>query len=410
MPDTWKAEVNVGSVSAGGLNSEYKLTASDFGSSLFPIIVILIGDDGMGGFETHQIMGIQVGGSEVPAIADLVSAGSGPFATGGVLSIEKDEGAGTITFSGPLGSGVWTPVSMPAGELAPLALSVHFTPPVAGAQTRTITFHDFYGRKNGTLIRGAPLSSTDRGAWLSTADPLTPWDQESPSPHVSYTSGDTGSEIGINVLFDSGATPFNAQGGAGREWDLSVYLSAQTGTLLDMARSKEHGILWADYVLGATPSVVNWRRSYNKGIDWETGTVYSTGGTNNNSLSLAWDGRRLIGVWYTGAAILQSVSLDLGTTWETPVTLSITGTNPRHLIDDAHGTSFYFYISSNDLYVRRSSTLGNDFWDGGVLVASGIGAQTVAAQIAADHSIVVGYLVSGAWTQKRSRDQGTSWN
>src|SRR5207253_2287168 len=128
-----------------------------------------------------------------------------------------------------------------------------------------------------------------------------------------------------------------------------------------------------------------------------------------NSPTLTWGNSGLYLCWHNGNNIVESKSLDGGASWEMPVTLPFTGTNPRRLSDKNGGGSFYFFINnSGDAQVAISYDGGISFY-GPFPIVTNIGAQQLDAEWAPDSSIVFSYSDAGIWKQLRSRDLGRTW-
>jgi hypothetical protein len=440
VADVWKAEVTVSAVTYTGPTTSFTVPLGDtvIAAYLFwaldpdgnapGIQIDLFIEGGTGNLkcrETHGFAALAAAPIHITGdSATYTSAGSGLFTGGGTLSVTKDDTTSTYTWSGPSGSDSLNYSYLGGvtdGELSPDICDMHSGTASTGVFPATtvhqtivdVPWHDFWGSKNGVHIKGANLGSTDRGSWISTfPEPLNPW-AVSRSGNVTVTSPDTGTEVVGHIQSDPASGPL-ADGSAlmFREWDQSVYLTtAGGGAAIDMTTAPEHGAIWAAFVYGASADTLRWRRSFDKGVTWAEGTLYTAGGTSNSSPNIAWQAGKLWAVWHNGTDILQSFSRDLGTTWSTPLALSITGTNPRLIVDAKHGTSFYFYIDGTDLKLVRSGNFGADMIDATpISVTAGIGAQTVAAQLASDGSLVVAYIISGTWTQKRSRDYGLTWS
>lgn len=430
MADIWQAEVTVAAVTYSGPTSgllpggapliAYAFSAVD-GSGFQPVIRVQLEQNGTD-FRVRELHGLAIGGNPlaVSASATFTSAVGvlTAFTSGGLLKIVKDETAGEFQYTGLLGTSSLTFASLGGiadGEMSPdlIALASEtistgtLFAPVSNATTLTVPFDNFWGSKNGVHIKGADLGSSDRGTWITFAGPPSPW--EVVNTNATLTEPSTATDIVGQI--DCPASP-SAIARMVRHWDQTVYLIAAGGTgLLDMTHAREHGSHWAVTVYGTAPETVKVRRTFDKGNSWLEQTLYTAGGTTNKSVSITWYHGRLLTVWQLGTDIVQSVSSDWGNTWGSPVTLSLSGTNPRHIMDPSGGMGYYFYCVGSDLKLSRSGNYGASFLDASpILVASAIGAQTVAAQFGPDGSLIVGYIIAGVWTQVRSTDMGASWS
>jgi hypothetical protein len=429
VSDTWQCEVTVAALTytgptsgllPGSVGISYTFSAID-ASGFQPVIHVTLEQTGTD-LRVREFHGLVIGGNPFSVTAHAsFNSGVGvltAFTSGGLLKIVKDEAAAEFQYTGFLGTSTLTFAtlgSIPDGEMSPDMIGLRsetvFTgtlfAPVANGTTLAVPFDNFWGSKNGTHIKGADLGTTDRGTWLAFAGPPAPW--EVVNTNATLTEPSTATDIVGQIV--SPATP-TANARMVRHWDQTAYLIAAGGTgLLDMTHAREHGAHWAIIVYPTAPDVVRNRRTFDKGNSWLEQDLFSAGGTTNRSVSITWYYGRLVSVWQRDGDIVQSVSSDAGASWGSPVVVIASGTNPRHIVDPAHGIGFFFYCVGNDLLLKRSADYGASFIEGSpISVATGIGAQTVAAQFGPDGSLIVGYVVAGAWTQVRSTDYGVSWS
>ena len=344
------------------------------------------------------------------------------------LRIERDDTAGTYTAFGLMGTSSF---SFAAGDNAkqmcgyqigaltgPYVYGGSLVGPVPANIVRThfvADFSSFYTYKNDLVhpYRGASLAVAARGHWVNGTSPYEPWRVYNIGTNdFSIPAIETSTALEANIDSGIDSSTHDAGGDVGREdltWDLNFFFPV-AGTKIDLTHSWEHGAHWRAYAIASAPAVLNWQRSHDKGHSW-TGDVIDAGGGDVDSPSINWTFGKLVAVWYRGAAIVQSISSDLGQTWGTPVALSISGSNPRHLVDPHNGFSWYFFFDDNKLKLLRSGNLGTQFVEATPIVAiDPMDQQTVAAQLALDGSLLVTYFSAGAVAQIRSTDLGRTWS
>lgn len=443
MADTYVAEVTVGPLTYTGPTSDvsaffspgplrYSFECEDFGffnpTVNRPGIALELRGLPDGTWETREYHGWTLLGSQIATLHVLntyTSPGTGAFTGGGTLRITKDETLLTYTFQGILGTsthpftdftGLGPGFVEPApGELAPDTLTL-VSQTVAlqstGVQqpvTLLGTWRDFFGSKNGTHIKGATLASDGRGSWKATSDVLTPW-AVTRIGNVAVTAPDTGAAIALQIA----GTVVSGVGGAGtgfRQWDQTIYIGDSTADVpaIDMTIARDHGAIFAALVYPAANTILKKRSTYDYGATWsETDVV--TGAAKISSPSISWWGNQLRIVYQEGTAVRQITSTTLAADWNTPMTLAVTGSNPRHVVDVNHGIFYYFLIAEGNLVMYRSGDYGQTFFGSPVTVVTGITTQTVGAVVAIDGSILVTYLSGTDILQVRSNDMGSSWS
>jgi hypothetical protein len=345
------------------------------------------------------------------------------FFNGGDIVITKDFAGNLLSATTPIGtisaslSDISANIGQDYNNNQPLRLQGYglhstsptptFTNPIFAAD-RTADFHDLIGQKNAVTYQQVPLSAANPGAFYP--DHLERFDLVGGTDTLGETQWWTIVQLTSEYQLKWAVTLLNNPQSA------NVYfyrrsLTVPVTSAADMSRSPEHGSLYASVVYQADASKVKLRTTYDSGNTWVETNVFSDAATTNSNPAIAWCGDRILVVWQKSGTLVQSTSFDLGASWGTPVPLGISGSNARLLVDPHHRIAYYFYIdASSNLQVRRSATYGADFIDAAHLVVSGITAQTIAADFAADGSIIIGYISSGAWTQKRSYDGGLSWS
>lgn len=371
--------------------------------------------------EFHAYFNVTFNGD--PALGTFVSGGSSivqadgnngaAIAAGFTMAIEKDEALDQLRFVTPLGTLTKTLSSFGSLDASPLrmdSMAHQFIRSNTGADgSSQWDWFNFYSKNAGVNFRGAALSAVKPGVWSGLTD-VTFGSPVGPIANSANSQETTRYRTRMTYAAADGA-----RSGGSRQWRLwtggdTVDAGPSTASLLDMTRAPEHGTLWAAVTYQADLGVVNVRRSFDSAETWTDATAYSAGGTSNNSLSVNWHAGRVWLTWYDGSSILQSSSFDLGVSWGTPVTLAITGTNPRHLVSP-QGLSWYFVVDGGNLVVYRSGDFGQTFLDGSpILVVAGVETQTVSAEIMPNGALVVGYIAASAWTQVTSLDWGRSFS
>lgn len=275
-----------------------------------------------------------------------------------------------------------------------------------------VAFSNFYTYKNDLThpYRGASLAAGQRGHWLGGTAPYTPWTLAGGSftSGVTATNPDTASRIVAGIITGAVLTDINDLDEY-RIWDAAFFFPV-AGKTLDLIHAREHGAHWLAAVDPANTARLLWQRTHDYAHSWATGTIYSGGG-DKDSPSINWTFGKLVATWYDGSSILQAFSFDLGATWGAPMSLSLSGSNPCHLVDPASGFSWYFYFDSDKLKLKRSGNFGAQFIEGTpITVIDPMDQQTVTAQLALDGSLIVVYIDGGSIKQIRSFDLGLSWS
>ncbi len=331
------------------------------------------------------------------------------FLAGGTLAIEKDYDSSTITFITPAGNMVVpldTVAAVGVGALSDNEFDSGFWHSLYwnGIDTpvsESALWTDFKVLSAGTPIDGAAMTHADPGYW--GIPPVAAFTQ--------IAAADLQDTLGYHSEF-SWAEPTNpesAKAAEYRQWRFNT-----RGTGLSSARVPEHGAILTAYAGPADLTTVNVTTTFDNGRTNPVFPVVGAGaGAAVQGVSVAWCGQRayiVYGDLLTG--LMQTSSFDFGQTWSTPVSLSITGTNPTLLVDPFHGIQFYFYIdASGNLQLVRSADYGQTFIDATPhLVAASITPQTIAAEFTSDGNLLVGFIASGAWTQLRSLDYGLTFS
>jgi hypothetical protein len=360
-----------------------------------------------------------------------LSDGGASFFAGGTIALEKDFDNNLLNFVTPAGTivvpldtvpGVGFTTNKPLSKNSLQSGLFH-----SGARyndtltwSETTNWRDFWIKSGGVKVTGSPMTAADPGSWdpavtnnriilFPLGYPETIYGQTTDLPGI-YTQNTL--TFQSEFLYIPNPTSFYYGGQQDyRRWKFPTHPGAPGAVAVTL---REHGPIFASYISsgGSSLDTVSLRRTFDNSVTWVTADIAISGSGTNDSPNLAWNGQRLDAVWHNSVSgILQSSSTDLGATWSNPLSISITGTSPKFLVDSNHGIQYYFYQDASfNLQLVRSADYGSTFIDSTpLLVASAIGAQTVAGEFASDGSLLVGYTISGVWTQVRSRDGGLSW-
>ena len=367
-------------------------------------------------FQIRHLLGNDPTLGSFPAGTTEISAGAGDngaaFLNGGTLAIEKDTDADELRFITPVGTITRTLTEFGMNDLSPLrvhAMGHHVVRLVTTVDVNyELDWTNFYSSEDGTPFRGAAMTAAAPGIWgdfVTVVNAGTPMD---------FAEAQQATEYHTQIDYDHpGDSPRATMTRRYRVWLGGDTVDAAPGAAdsLDAARAEEHGIVFAIYVLTNDAEQVKFRRTHDRGESWEEATVYSVGGTSNTAPTIEWLDGRLYAVWHNGTDILQSISLDLGKSWSTAMSIGITGTNPRLLIQEEHGLQYYFYIDSGALKLLRSGNFAAEYIDASpITVVASLDDQTVAAEIGPDGGVIVGYIASNSWQQVRSSDLGRTWS
>jgi hypothetical protein len=331
------------------------------------------------------------------------------YKAGGTLAIEKEVDADELRFVTPLGTVTHALSSFETPDDSRLrvdSMAHQFVRPnlLSASGSEEAKWFDFFSKEDGTPFRGTAMSSTDPGSWTGWNDVTFGF----PTGAIA-TKNDGQEATRYRTHFEYTGGSHSSGSREYRNWTGGDSLNASADSLIDMIHAGEHGAHALIYVPTTDRTQLLWQRTHDKLVTAPySGAVY-TGGTNA-SPSIVWAFGKFYVAWETGGSILLSVSSDLATTWTgAPMTIA-TGTNPKLLTDPQSGFSWLFYCSGSDLYLIRSGNFFTDLVDGSpILVASGVGAQTVAAQQGLDEGLVVAYQSSGSVISLRSSDMGRTW-
>lgn len=346
------------------------------------------------------------------AVYEIVVNDSGAgWLAGGTLAIEKDYDANVVRFITPAGT-----MTVPLDTVAPATVGpISNSPGQSGfwhtlywggldpsiSVSESALWTDFWFSSNSVHVDGAAMTAADPGFW---EPPIALWDQP-PASDAQHT-------LGYLAQFTYSPPPTvhdNGHFSEYREWGFST-----RGAGIASVRLPEHGTIMTAYAGPADLTAINVTVTFDNGRTNPAFPVVAGGtGAMPRGVSIAWSGQRAYVVYGDAATgLMQTESFDFGQTWSTPVSFSITGTNPTTLVDPFHGIQFYFYIDvSGNLQLVRSADHGQTFIDAApLLVAAAIGPQNVGAQFTSDGNLLVNYLSGGALAQLRSLDYGLTWS
>lgn len=352
----------------------------------------------------------------------VLNDGGAAFFNGGTLSITKDFDNNHIIFScqggaftSPYiwdGNGSHPGLAVSAGPdlLLPspgLSGIYHQLAWTHNAPTESIAtaWKNFEFSKAGTQYFGCAMSSTDPGIWqtinVGFEDDVIPnSDTQLPTKYLTkWQATQPGSD-------DEEVFP--------KAQEARLFLSDTHGYGLASAMAPEHGTIFLAYAGPADLTEVRTNRTFDNGRSAQVATILAPGTNPVAGVGCAYGNGRLYVVWYDvlSLTLFQSISIDLGITWSTPMALSFTGSNPVILLDPNHGIIFYFYqdLPTGNIYLQRSGDAGATMIDTTPhTVLTGISPQTIAAEFGSDGTVVVAYVAAGVITQKRSRDYGLTW-
>jgi len=458
MANIWKAQVTVASVGIGGTLADGVTTNPNEGSYLFGVLddigigyaieARLIVDPGTLFYDSvyYACVSNFAGGSlnsqandwwgEPPLwfyILSPLGGGGTPqnitaadngaaWLAGGTLSITKDFALNLITFTTPLGSMTIplstftsTQVGPPSPDDGPFVATWmgHGLAVIGGTLPAydTERWGDFFTYRNGVLqpAFSTALSLADPGSWVPG------WDQfefKYPSSVGFFGTHPTNDfQDSASYKTECIETTFPLQGNGMTE--SRQFLGPTTAACVgpDLAAMNVHAALLGTWAVPPAHTTLTGRRSHDGGHTWFE-TIAATGDTYSSpSIQILEDTAIILYEDQTTAAILQTVSRDLGITWSTPVPVSIMGACPR-LVISPDGIMFYFCINASaQIVLQRSMDGGATLFDASPLVvATMVPMQAFGATLMVDGGLRVSYADAGNnWKTRVSRDYGLSW-
>lgn len=434
MADLWRAEVNVPEVilvlpnpATGGAAltalASYEFTAVDTAGRTYNIFVQA---------EHHSYSGGTLFEYRTRVVTEVVSAGptihfsqtnfsadgasSAAYTGGGVLAIEKDGNADEVRFTTPLGTVTAVPSSWGGNDntqMRPSTIRLRegLRVPQLSVHQNTVKWNNFWAAQNGVRYLGAAMSDDQPGTFsgfAGTAGTGTPGavpHQTSFVQEVTRFKSEISASLGpvyTNVIEDYT-----------NSWAGGDTIPLMTLPAIELARSDEHGIIWAAYTTSAHRERLSYRRSHDGGATWTEGVIDERAGQVVRNPNLYWSGSDLVAVWTDGGVPWQARSRSLGEHWdlEIPAGIPLLTESPRLRVvfDRHHGVAYYFAINFfGELSLVRSFDLGDTFTDE-ILISVSIDDAIIDAVITQDSRIHVRYKVTGAYETATSSNWGQDW-
>jgi hypothetical protein len=350
----------------------------------------------------------------------LTDPGTGVYEGGGLLAIEKDGDEDEVRFTTPLGTVTAIPSTWSGNDnaqMVPATLGnrlVVRSPELSGEDSQnTVDWNNFWGSQNGTRYMGAPRSADQPGTWTGWA--IVPGLGAVPPFHdTSFVQQETSfrSEQSHNEgdAFAQSLEIYEDQ------WAAGTTLPLMNVPAIEMARSDEHGLIWAVFTTSAHRETLYWRRSHDGGATWTEGTVSEIDGQVIRNPQIYWFSPRLVALWTDGSVVYQSFSRSLGEHWDaaTPIgfTLGTLANNPRLRVvcDRRHGIAYHFArTDAGVLLLKPSFDLGDTFGDE-ITVHASIDDAILDAVITQDSRIHVRFKTGGGYETWTSSSWGQYWD
>lgn len=350
----------------------------------------------------------------------VTAPGRGSYLSTGILAIEKDFGGGTLTIAGPMGSVL---INLAALDAAIAGSPFGSGLPAASNDTALMPLALYHGHQlQDPTVSGSEISKwynlaikengvTQSFVAMSAANPLM-FAPSQPDPLVGPVTENNGQETSryrTETDYTGGSFGFPV---AGYYYDPITNQFGVAGAGLDSWKAPEHGfylVVWCQQTGG-----LHFLWSDTFGHTYHELPIGAVGGATCTSPTVQWLAGKTVVVYYAGGQIQQTSSMDLGLTWRTPVPVSITGTNPRLVIDPVSGVYFYFYCDGGNLNVRRSMDGGLTLFDAGPIVVNDLAVpvtpQDIGAVAGPDLTLVAQYVSGGMLISRASRDFGATWH
>lgn len=335
------------------------------------------------------------------------------YKAGGTLAIEKDTDAETITFICPFGSIVipfadFTGTIDPDLPIAAVKMGHGFIHWGTDGSYEEARWTELRSYVDGDEFLGHALTSADPGTWGF-------WNDVSPS--IAPPGGSTAGPPAVTEntqLLGGYKTRFRYNTADGviqtHSRESRTLTTTEGASGIDTCRPREHPMLFQAAVMPFKSKTLSCRKTFIHGYVWERTTIYEEAGKVMESPSISYKGGVLNVFWTYDGVCYRSHSEDAGEHWTAPVTLAYSGSFPRHIVHPHHPFLLYFFFDGATLKVARSFDSGASFIDAApIQIESGLIAQQIDAEWSHDGSVLVSYFNAGVWTQKRSRDQGLTW-
>jgi len=439
MADLWRGEVTVPEVvlvqpnpATGGAVltalASYEFTCVDTAGRTYRIFVQAEHHSYSGGtlfeYRTRVLTEVSSAGPTIHFTQTLLSAdGAGPaaYTGGGTLVIEKDGNADEVRFTTPLGTVTAVPSSWGGNDntqMRPSTIRLRegLRNPQLSAHQNTVKWNNFWGSQNGTRYLGAAMSADQPGTFsgfAGTAGTGTP----GAVPHqTSFAQEETAYKSEISASL--GPVYTNTIEDYTNSWTGGDTVPLMTLPAIELARSDQHGVMWAVFTRSAYRDSLFWRRSHDGGLTWTEGTINQSDGQVVRNPNLYWYGARLVANWTDGSFISQASSASLGEHWTLEpgvLLLASLANNPRLRVvcDRRHGIAYYFVREdSGALVLYRSFDQGLTFADEplGITIHASVDDAIIDATITQDSRIHVRFQVLGGYETYTSSSWGQWWD
>jgi hypothetical protein len=358
--------------------------------------------------------GLTVDFSQTLTAAD--GQGTAAYTAGTQLAIEKDQAEDEIRFTTPLGSVTATPSSWGGNnndQMRPNTIGnrLRLRNPILANHQNTVYWSHFWGSQNGVRYMGAPLSADQPGSWTAwatdvvTATPRhdTDFDQETTRFKSEQSATTAGTYANLLEQWQS-------------QWNGGDAIPRMTLPMIELARSDEHGLIWAAYAKSDYRERLLWRRSHDGGATWTDGIISEIAGQVVRNPCLYWYGPRLVACWTNGASAFQAFSHSLSEHWDGASVIGFDvgslAEDPRLrvVLDRRHGVAYYFARAADgSLVMMPSFDLGESFGPE-VTIHAAVDDAILDCTISHDSRLHVRFSVGGGYETRTSSNWGTDWS
>jgi hypothetical protein len=364
-------------------------------------------------------------GTLISGTNTLTGADFSAYDSGGTVAIEKDTGAGTITFVSPLGNQTRALSAFSADDdsvLRPVATALQITrlAPLTNASDAQVKLADFYGKKDGTTFLGASLANTDPGIWSdfsfanfgAPANPTIPQDnaQEAAVYRLRF--------VYVNAT-DSPRSPGSREW---RVWEGGDNIGFNPMNLaLDAVLCPFSGNLYCLRIADTEPTQVFFAVSRDSGATWDQQALHTVGGATMAWPSLDVDPEgKILALWQNADEPDRqywAISETYGKTWSS--VSSVVGDEvrtPRARFHPYTGLLLYVYRDPVDPNLKVVAHDGYSLL--GFTPAAPWATPKVVARAASDHWPALSFNALGEalvqWSEgdrllSRSDSHGVEW-